>query len=82
MNRYITFNVERNEKAGILVADWQDLSGPNMIITEDRDIFKLQMKVKKAVIDYFEPGQTPESVLLYLAYKAAHIPIGIEPRPQ
>ena len=81
MNTYIIFNVERDEKTGILVATWRDSTGHGSITIEGRDILHLEMRVKDAVSDYFEPEQTPESILLYVTHRALHIPIRLEPRP-
>ena len=80
MNNHITFNVEKNEKADVLVADWRDSSGPGRITTQGSDIFDLQVRVKDAVLDFFEPGEAPESILLYVTHKAVHVPVKVGQR--
>jgi hypothetical protein len=60
----ITFQVERCEDSGWLVATWDDAHGGG-IVTQGEDLRDLQEQVRDAVRCHFDEGQTPRRIRLH-----------------
>jgi hypothetical protein len=61
----ITFNVERCEESGMLIASWDEPDGKGGITTQGQDLTELQEMVKDAVLCHFDESAVPEAVRLH-----------------
>ena len=61
----ITFNVERCEETGVLVASWPEPNRQGGITTQGKDLRELQEMVQEAVTCHFDEGQAPRAIRLH-----------------
>ena len=61
----ITFNVERCEETGVLVASWDEPDQQGGITTQGYDLGELQKMIQEAVLCHFGKGKTPQSIRLH-----------------
>lgn len=66
----ITFNVERCQDTGMLVASWDEPDQNGGITTQGIDLTELQEMVKEAVLCHFNEGEAPSAVGLHLTVPA------------
>ena len=71
----ITFDVERDDMSGLLVATWEDSAGGEGITTRARDSAQLQKMVKEAVKRRFDEGQRPTLILLHFIEERTYVSI-------
>jgi predicted RNase H-like HicB family nuclease len=55
----ITFQVQRDEQSGWLVASWDDPAGAGGITTQGQDLRDLQQQITEAVAVHFDEGTAP-----------------------
>ena len=60
----ITFQVERDEESGWLVASW-DAPGGGGITTQGKDLRELQEQITDAVACHFDGEETPRRIRLH-----------------
>jgi hypothetical protein len=58
----ITFQVQRDEQSGCLVAWWDDPHGSGGISTQGQDLRDLQEQITEAVAVHFDEGAAPHRV--------------------
>ena len=61
----LTFNVERCEETGVLVASWDDPNGKGGIATQGKDLNELQEMVRDAVRCHFGGTNSPSNIRLH-----------------
>jgi len=61
----ITFNVERDEENGWLIASWDAPRGQGGITTQGKDLLELEQNVREAVRCQFENGKLPGRIRLH-----------------
>jgi hypothetical protein len=69
----ITFQVQRDEDSGLLVASWDAPEGGG-ITTEGKDLRELQEQVTDAVACHFEGEATPQRIRLHFVSDPILIP--------
>jgi len=52
----ITFQVQRDEESGWLVASWDDPNGTGGITTQGQDLRDLQMQITEVAVHFDESG--------------------------
>jgi hypothetical protein len=62
----LSFNVERDEEAGVFVACWNDPAGGG-ITTEAESLAALTTAIREAVRCHFDADARPEEVTLHFA---------------
>jgi hypothetical protein len=60
----ITFQVSRDQEAGVLVASWDDPAGGG-ITTQAENLNGLESAVRQALACHFDAGQAPRTVFLH-----------------
>jgi len=58
----ITFQVQRDEESGCLVAWWDDPDGSGGITTQGQDLRDLQQQITEAVSVHFDDGDGPRRI--------------------
>lgn len=61
----ITFQVQRDEESGCLVASWDDPSGLGGITTQGADLRDLQQQITEAVSVHFDRGESPRRIRVH-----------------
>ena len=61
----ITFQVQRDEQSGCLVAWWDDSDGPGGITTQGQDLRDLQQQIMEAVAVHFDDGAAPRRIRIH-----------------
>jgi hypothetical protein len=61
----ITFQVQRDEQSGLLVAWWDDSEGAGGITTQGQDLRDLQQQITEAVAVHFDEGTTPRRIRVH-----------------
>ncbi|HXF25896.1 MAG TPA: hypothetical protein VN610_01415 [Bryobacteraceae bacterium] len=61
----ITFQVQRDEPTGLLVASWDAPDGSGGITTQGEDLRDLQQQVIDAVSAHFNEGEAPHQIRLH-----------------
>jgi predicted RNase H-like HicB family nuclease len=61
----ITFQVQRDEESGWLVASWDALDGSGGITTQGKDLRELQEQIMDAVTVHFDGEQAPGRIRLH-----------------
>ena len=61
----ITFQVQRDELSGCLVAWWDDPIGTGGITTQGTDLGDLQRQIVEAVAIHFEAGSGPRRIRVH-----------------
>jgi hypothetical protein len=62
----ITFQVQRDESSGCLIAWWDDPGGSGGITTQGNDLRDLQQQLIEAVTVRFEDGESPRPIRVHL----------------
>jgi len=66
----ITFQVQRDEQSGWLVASWDDPAGAGGITTQGQDLRDLQQQITEAVAVHFDEGGRSTSNSLALRQRS------------
>jgi hypothetical protein len=61
----ITFQVQRDETSGMLVACWDDEDGFGGITTQGQDLSDLQQQITEAVSTHFDEGARPSRIRVH-----------------
>ena len=61
----ISFQVQRDDDSGWLVASWDSPNGSGGISTQGRDLRELQEQIMEAVGVHFDAGDTPQRIRLH-----------------
>ncbi len=61
----VTFNVERDEETGCLVASWDAPGGKGGITTQGKALAELEANIREAVRCHFDKGKTPRAIRLH-----------------
>jgi hypothetical protein len=61
----ITFQVQRDEDSGWLVASWDDPTGTGGITTQAQDLRDLQEHITDAVSVHFDEGEAPRRIRMH-----------------
>jgi hypothetical protein len=61
----ITFQVQRDEESGQLVAWWDDPAGLGGITTQGEDFGDLQKQIIDAVSVHFDEGESPHRIRVH-----------------
>jgi len=61
----ITFQVQRDEESGWLVALWNDPAGTGGITTQAQDFRDLEAKITDAVSVHFDEGESPRRIRMH-----------------
>jgi hypothetical protein len=61
----ITFQVQRDERSGGLVAWWDDSEGAGGITTQGQDLRDLQQQITEAVAVHFDDGAAPHRIRIH-----------------
>jgi hypothetical protein len=61
----ITFQAQRDEASGRLVALWDDPGGSGGITTQGEDLGDLQNQLMEAVAVHFEDGEAPRRIRVH-----------------
>ena len=61
----ITFQVQRDEPSGMLVACWDNQDGFGGITTQGQDLSDLQQQITEAVGVHFEEGSAPRRIRIH-----------------
>jgi hypothetical protein len=61
----ITFQVQRDESSGCLVAWWDDPTGSGGITTQGEDLRDLQEQITEAVAAHFDEGEAPRRIRVH-----------------
>ena len=63
----ITFQVQRDEASGRLVAWWDAAAGAGGITTQGEDLSDLQQQIMEAVSAHFDSGAAPRRIRIHFA---------------
>jgi hypothetical protein len=61
----ITFQVQRDEQSGCLMAWWDDPNGAGGITTQGQDLRDLQQQITEAVGVHFDEGFVPRRIRIH-----------------
>ncbi len=61
----ITFQVQRDEESGMLVASWDAPNASGGISTQGQDLGDLQQQILEAVAVHFDSSEVPSQIRLH-----------------
>ena len=70
----ITFQVQRDEQSGQLVAWWDDPNGSGGITTQGEDLRNLQQQIIDAVSVHFDEGEAPVRIRVHFVSDPILVP--------
>ncbi len=70
----ITFQVQRDDESGQLVAWWDDPSGSGGVTTQGEDLRDLQQQIIEAVAVHFDESEAPRRIRVHFVSDPILVP--------